>query len=101
MRIFRKARPPVPVSDLVRLPDPSPDAWLSDTAQTLVYTGGQEAVYGNFWAAKVCTSRPHDWRVLKVTDTGSGYPREVRRCRRCGSQVHQYALVPPPYDGRL
>jgi hypothetical protein len=88
----------------VRLPDPGPDEWLTDFMQPMKCTQSDRVFgpdYGNFWARWPCLLRRHRWAVLMRTDEESGYPREVRRCQRCGSQVHQSVMVTPPRRGRI
>lgn len=84
-----------------RLPDPRPLQWLKDTSRVMGHHDGVFPVYGNFWARWPCRLRPHCWRVLDCTETDTPYPREIRRCRRCGSQVHQSVRVAPPARGRI
>ena len=85
-----------------RLADPKPEVWLPDTTQvmrSLDWYGAEVwgYAYGNFWASYPCRIRSHHWTVLTQHHDG----RQVRRCFRCGSQVHQHLTVPAPQRGRI
>jgi hypothetical protein len=91
---------------LTRLPDPKPDEWLSDYTQTMRssdWYGFRHFgyCYGNFWAPRPCRVFPHQWRSHGVTDRGYGWEnaRIIRRCVRCGSQIHPSVRVAPPRRG--
>ncbi len=91
---------------LTKLADPKPDEWLADKKAIMTVTKGSRydtfgPGYGNFWADRPCELFPHKWVVLGTTDQQTGYPREVRRCQRCGSQVHQWIATLPPARGEL
>ena len=92
------------------LPDPTPDEWLSDHSRIMTCSRAKlndgshpfGPLKGNFWAARVCTWWPHDWKGLLVTEGETAHPRCIYRCRRCGSQIHiALGYARPPATGRL
>lgn len=90
--------------DSLQLIVSEPDVWLKNFEQVMQSTTqpGRAGQYGNFWAKRPCRWLPHDWALLMETcESSRSMDREVRRCQRCGSQVHQWWLIPPPLRGRI
>jgi len=78
--------------------------WVRDFTKVLVVPAGDPTHpnYGNFWSRLPCRVFPHTWEVLLETETEFGrWRRQVRRCQRCGSQVHQWIGISPPTRGRI
>ena len=86
---------------LRRLPDPQPNEWVDDFRVAMRGGQGEASVFGNFWARRPCRFRDHDWQVVGVTEGESDWPRHIRRCSQCGSQVHQWHKTAPPQRGKL
>lgn len=93
------------MSGLQRLPDPTfPWRPYPEVMESMDWYGAKSfgPCYGNFWALWVCRVFPHRWSLpLKVTEADTDWPRIVRRCERCGSQIHTTWDAVPPQRGRI